>query len=99
MLRRLSDTRHRVISAVALVVNGQCEVRLNVSHVTFRRLGEEEIAAYVACGEADDKAGAYAIQGRAAVFIVQLVGSYSGVMGLPLYETAGLLALHGISVT
>jgi septum formation protein len=64
---------------------------LSRSEVQFKKLSPEEIAHYVATGEGDDKAGAYAIQGRAARFIVELHGSYSGVMGLPLYETAQLL--------
>jgi septum formation protein len=71
---------------------------LCVSHVTFRTLARDEIARYVATGEALDKAGAYAIQGRAAAFISRLEGSYSGVMGLPLFETGQLLASAGIPV-
>ena len=62
-----------------------------MSEVEFKKLADEEIRQYVATGECDDKAGAYAIQGRAARFIVELRGSYSGVMGLPLYETSQLL--------
>ena len=67
------------------------ESALSVSEVVFKKLSEEEIRAYVASGECDDKAGAYAIQGRAARFVAELRGSYSGVMGLPLYETGELL--------
>jgi septum formation protein len=70
-------------------------VRLSQSEVTFRPLSGDEIDAYCATGEPLDKAGAYAIQGRAAAFIRHLEGSYSGVMGLPLYETAELLAEAG----
>ena len=67
------------------------EVALSVSEVQLKALSKDEIAQYVATGEADDKAGAYGIQGRAARFVVELRGSYSGVMGLPLYETSQLL--------
>jgi nucleoside triphosphate pyrophosphatase len=66
--------------------------------VTLRKLGRDEIAAYVATGEPRDKAGAYAIQGRAGAFVTRLEGSYSGVMGLPLAETAALLGRAGIQV-
>jgi len=69
---------------------------LSVSEVTFGRLDEATIAAYVASGEPDGKAGAYAIQGGAQAFVAHLAGSYSGVMGLPLYETAGLLRAAGL---
>lgn len=93
MLRRLSGCSHRVLSAVALVGHqpGEHQVRLNTSIVTFRHLFEAECEAYWETGEPADKAGAYAIQGQAAAFIARLEGSYSGVMGLPLYETAELL--------
>ncbi len=67
------------------------ECVLSRSEVKFKQLSQREIEQYVATGESDDKAGAYAIQGRAARFIIELRGSYSGVMGLPLYETADLL--------
>jgi septum formation protein len=97
MLQALSGITHEVITAVALageqvVVNSQC------SRVTFRTLTRRECEAYWACGEPRDKAGAYAIQGLAAAFITRLEGSYSGVMGLPLYETAELLKTIGITV-
>ena len=91
MLAALSGTRHEVLTAVALQQGDWLESALSVSEVEFKKLSEEEIRHYVATGECDDKAGAYAIQGRAARFIVELRGSYSGVMGLPLYETAQLL--------
>jgi septum formation protein len=91
MLAALSDTRHEVLTAVALQQGEWLESALSVSEVTFRKIADDEIRAYVASGECDDKAGAYAIQGRAARFIVELRGSYSGVMGLPLYETGQLL--------
>jgi len=91
MLAALSDTRHEVLTAVALQQGEWLESALSVSEVTFRKIADDEIRAYVASGECDDKAGAYAIQGRAARFIAELRGSYSGVMGLPLYETGQLL--------
>ena len=96
MLTSLSGRRHQVMSAVAMVAD-HTAVRLNISQVTFRNLKLEEIEAYWASGECHDKAGAYAIQGRAAIFIEELQGSYSGVMGLPLYETAALLQQFGIN--
>lgn len=98
MLRRLSGRTHAVISAVWLVGAGgeQCEVC--VSQVRFAVLDEAAIAAYVATGEPFGKAGAYAIQGRAAALVEHLDGSYSGVMGLPLFETARLLRAGGISL-
>ena len=91
MLRRLSGRSHRVLSAVSLVSPGREVQALSVSEVTFAALTDAQIAAYVATGEPMGKAGGYAIQGGAEVFISRLSGSYSGVMGLPLYETAGLL--------
>lgn len=97
MLRRLSGSTHRVYTAVALD-NGRLATRLSVSEVSFRPLREAEIAAYWASGEPADKAGGYAIQGLAAQFVRELRGSYSGVMGLPLFETAELLAEAGIEL-
>ncbi|TAK88332.1 MAG: septum formation inhibitor Maf [Betaproteobacteria bacterium] len=91
MLEQLSGQRHEVLSAVALMRDDWLECLLSRSEVQFKKLSAEEIAQYTASGECDDKAGAYAIQGRAARFITELRGSYSGVMGLPLYETAQLL--------
>jgi septum formation protein len=91
MLMRLSGRTHHVYSAVALIAEGQEHSLLNISQVSFRPLSESECRAYVATGEPPDKAGAYAIQGLAAAFISRLEGSYSGVMGLPLYETVQLL--------
>ncbi len=96
MLRRLSGRTHTVLSAVARVQGGAHIVRLSESQVTFRTLSPAEIAAYCDTGEPLDKAGAYAIQGRAAAFVRHLEGSYSGVMGLPLFETADLLAGAGV---
>jgi septum formation protein len=91
ILEQLSGQRHEVLSAVALKRDDWLECLLSRSEVQFKKLSAEEIAQYAATGECDDKAGAYAIQGRAARFITELRGSYSGVMGLPLYETAQLL--------
>jgi septum formation protein len=91
MLRELSGKSHQVISAVWLVSAGREVHAISVSEVTFAALSETDIADYVATGECLGKAGAYAIQGRAAAFIEHLSGSYTGVMGLPLYETATLL--------
>lgn len=95
ILGRLSGRTHSVFTAVAVADGYRERVGLSRSEVTFRTLAPEEIAAYWRTGEPADKAGAYAIQGRGAQFIADLRGSYSGVMGLPLYETAQLLALFG----
>ena len=91
MLGRFSGRTHEVLTAVALKHDDWIESALSRSEVRFKTLNAREIEQYVASGESDDKAGAYAIQGRAARFVVELRGSYSGVMGLPLYETAELL--------
>ena len=98
MLARLSGRSHLVLSAVALMNATQKAVKISISEVTFRPLSEQEIAAYWATGEPVDKAGGYAIQGKGAVFVERLEGSYSGVMGLPLFETAELLARFDISL-
>ena len=98
MLARLSGREHQVWSAVALVAGKREAVRSQESRVRFRPLTPAESAAYWASGEPADKAGAYGIQGRAAAFIAELHGSYSGVMGLPLFETATLLQEFGIAV-
>jgi septum formation protein len=98
MLKRLAGRTHEVLTAVALRWQDQTEVEISVSKVTMRKLADDEIARYVATGEPVDKAGGYAIQGRAAAFITRLDGSYSGVMGLPLAETAALLAGAGAAV-
>jgi septum formation protein len=96
MLRLLSGTQHRVLTAVTVGFEGRYEVAVSESLVTFAPLDEARIAAYVQSGEPFDKAGAYAIQGRAGAFVERLEGSYSGVMGLPLYETTNLLRLFGL---
>jgi septum formation protein len=91
MLRELSGRGHRVISAVWLVSAGREDHAVSISEVRFATLSEADICAYVATNECFGKAGGYAIQGRAAAFIEYLSGSYSGVMGLPLFETSRLL--------
>jgi septum formation protein len=96
MLATLSGRTHQVLTAVALASEKGIALRLSVSDVRFRTLTGEECAAYWDTGEPRDKAGAYAIQGRAAVFVESLIGSYSGVMGLPLFETAELLRAASI---
>jgi septum formation protein len=108
MLQRLSGRTHEVLTAVAVAnapsegakgrtgLSGEVSLRLSVSSVSFRRLTPEECNAYWETGEPHDKAGGYAVQGAAAVFIESLSGSYSGVMGLPLFETAELLRAAGV---
>jgi septum formation protein len=98
MLARLSGRTHDVLTGVALKHGDEVAFALSTSRVTFARLPDDAIARYAESGEALDKAGAYAIQGRAAAFVARLDGSYSGVMGLPLHEVAGLLAKAGIVV-
>ena len=95
MLDRLSDREHLVMSAVALVTPNFCEIRMSTSRVRFRAISPDEALAYWQSGEPADKAGSYAIQGRGALFVADLEGSYSGVMGLPLYETGELLRAGG----
>jgi septum formation protein len=96
MLTQLAGRTHEVLTAIALVSGRALAVRLSRTLVRMRRLRPAEIDAYWASGEPRDKAGGYAIQGLAAVFIEHIEGSYSGVMGLPLYETAELLAAAGV---
>jgi len=98
ILAQLSGRQHAVLSAVALIYQGEIRLRVSKSRVSFRVLEAIEIEAYCASDEALDKAGGYAIQGKAAVFIDHLEGSYSSVMGLPLFETAELLKQVGIAV-
>ena len=98
ILTLLSGTQHRVLTAVAAAFEGRFEMVVSISLVTFAALDPERIRAYVETGEPFDKAGAYAIQGRAGAFVERLEGSYTGVMGLPLFETARLLREFGISV-
>ena len=91
MLHALSDRTHEVLTAIVLATSQGMQLRTNRSEVTFRAIGAAEARAYWETGEPQDKAGGYAIQGLAAVFVAGLAGSYSGVMGLPLFETAQLL--------
>ena len=95
ILERLSGRRHRVLTAVAMSDGERTRSRLSVSEVAFRSLREHDIRRYIATGEPFDKAGAYGIQGHAAIFIEEIRGSYSGIMGLPLFETAALLEIFG----
>lgn len=95
MLRRLSGRVHAVLTGIALVHQDAEYTALSESRVTFAHLSEEEIVRYWETGEPRDKAGGYAIQGRGAAFIARLEGSYSGVVGLPLYELAQLLKHAG----
>ena len=92
-LRLLSGRAHRVLTGVAVATpGGRVASRLVESRVHFKRLSDADVDAYLACGEGVGKAGGYAIQGRAGALVISLQGSYSGVVGLPLYETATLLA-------
>ena len=96
LLRQLSGRTHQVHTAVWLLSAGREQSALVSTEVRFSALSEAEIAAYIATGEPFGKAGAYAVQGRAAAFIAGITGSYSGVMGLPLHETAVLLRNFGV---
>jgi septum formation protein len=98
ILHRLSGRSHRVLTAVAMAEGDRVEHLLSVSEVLFRPLDNGEIRRYVSSGEPMDKAGAYGIQGRAAIFIEGIRGSYTGIMGLPLFETAVLLRRFGYPV-
>lgn len=99
LLELLSGRRQTVLTAIAVIdANGQLRSRLSRSVVTFKRLEPAEIDAYVACGEGLGKAGGYAIQGRAAGFVRWMSGSYSGVVGLPLFEARALLKGAGFDV-
>lgn len=95
MLQGLSGQTHVVYTAVAIGTADRCEQACSASEVTFAAMSDAEIRAYVASGEPMGKAGAYAVQGLAAAFIVRIAGSYTGIMGLPLYETAQLLKRFG----
>lgn len=98
ILAALQGRTHKVITAVAVALRDRLESGVSVSSVEFAPLSRDEIARYLATGEPFDKAGAYAIQGRAAAFVRRIEGSYSGIMGLPLAETAELLKRFGIDV-
>ncbi len=98
ILAQLSGREHEVITAVAMMHADRFEVRVSESRVWMKQLDSKAIRRYIQSGEPMDKAGAYAVQGRAAAFIARIEGSYSGIMGLPLAVTAELLALFGIEV-
>ncbi len=98
MLRMMSGRWHSVHTGIAVALDGTVETLLSSTQVEMKTLSEAEIAAYVASGEPRDKAGAYGIQGLAGTFISRIEGSYSGVMGLPIFETAELLKKFGIKV-
>jgi septum formation protein len=98
MLRTLAGTQHRVLTAVAMQFESHTDMVVSESLVTFGPLDEARIASYVASGEPFDKAGGYAIQGRAGAFVEKIEGSYTGVMGLPLFETANLLRRFAVHV-
>jgi septum formation protein len=95
ILRMLSGRQHQVLTAVAVAFDERVEMRLSTTTVTFDTLNEERIRRYLLTHEAHDKAGAYGIQGQAGAFVQRIEGSYTGVMGLPLYETVELLKLFG----
>jgi len=98
ILRSLSGSKHQVLTAIAVAVAGRIESRLSVTDITFARLEDERIRHYIATGETYDKAGAYGIQGHAGAFVQRIEGSYSGVVGLPLFETVELLKSCGCPV-
>ena len=98
MLQELAGHSHRVLTAVAVGAARGSKSLLSVSRVSFAPMRQQDIAAYVKSGEPMGKAGAYAVQGRAAAFITSISGSYSGIMGLPLYETAQLLRSFGVKL-
>ena len=96
MLTALGGAKHEVMTGVALIVGGEEHTALSVTEVRFRDIGQDEARRYWHSGEPRDKAGAYAIQGRGGVFVEAIMGSFTGVVGLPVFETAGLLAEAGI---
>ena len=99
-LRLLSGRAHRVFSSVCLFTpKGSYRQRLVESRVRFKKLSDDEISAYLASGQWRGKAGGYAIQGLAGTFVVKIVGSYTGVVGLPLYETVRMLEGEGFPIT
>ncbi|MEP7157534.1 MAG: Maf family protein [Betaproteobacteria bacterium] len=98
MLSHLSGQSHQVLTAVAVAMDNEIKQVLVTSFVTFAKLSDDEIKRYIETGEPMDKAGSYAVQGLAAKFITKLSGSYSGVMGLPLYETTTLLRQCGVQI-
>jgi len=99
ILRALSGREHQVLTAVAMALRDRVETQISVSSVWFRELSDVDIRRYCATGEPLDKAGAYAIQGRAGAFVTRISGSYSGIMGLPLVETVELLQKFDIPLS
>jgi septum formation protein len=97
-LALLAGRSHRVVTAVAVAARGRSRLLVSVSRVTFAPIAADRIARYVAGGEPFGKAGAYAIQGSAGAFVTRIEGSYTGIMGLPLHETAALLEWAGVVV-
>ncbi|KAF0814788.1 Maf-like protein YhdE [Andreprevotia sp. IGB-42] len=98
MLRQLSGSTHQVLTGVALCNGDETDAVISISDVTFAALTDAQIDAYVQSGEPMDKAGSYGIQGRGGLFVSHLAGSFTGVMGLPLHETAALLARSGLGL-
>ena len=96
ILGELSGSRHQVLTAVAVAFEERLEMRLSTTTITFATLSEARIRRYLLTGESHDKAGAYGIQGHAGAFVQHIDGSYTGVMGLPLYETVELLQSFGV---
>ncbi len=96
LLTQLQGRTHRVLTAIALAANGQVYQTVNISHVSFAPLSAAAIERYAASGEGWDKAGGYAIQGDAAAFVSRISGNYTGIVGLPLHDTAQLLRLAGV---
>lgn len=98
MLTALSANTHRVYTGVCVISSLGLDALVSITEVEFRDISRDEMDAYWRSGEPHDKAGAYAIQGRAAIFVKQIQGSYSGVVGLPLFETANLLGKHHVEI-
>jgi len=98
MLEQLSGQTHQVLTAVCVYWQGKARKVLQTSDVSFKTLSSDEISAYIQSGEPMDKAGAYGIQGLGGVFVEHLQGSFTGVMGLPVYETVGLLKQFDLTV-
>ncbi len=96
-LKSLSGRKHQVMTAVALMNNDHEEIAVSITEVRFKHLSDEEIDAYWESGEPQDKAGSYAIQGLGGMFVSEINGSYSGVVGLPIFETSQLLGKFGVT--
>jgi len=98
MLASLSGRRHRVLTGVALMANGELQTAESLTEVQFREIHPDEAEAYWQSGEPAGKAGAYAVQGLGGIFVSEINGSYTGVVGLPVFETANLLRRAGIEL-